>query len=292
MSIFLPKGVAKGEVLDPNKLSDDFVSASQIATNTTQHQWKSNAFFDSSSGEDRGDEDKLVKGGPVTIHEVKQEAWLRADSDSQRLALRTGATGWPFELDRGTCDPNLYHVPYMRDLTRIDDMTITWESSYPEVVWTIFSFQFAREAIQKYVWNDTAYSMEQEKNSEEYPNSGMIRLQVRISIDGSTPPGSGVYSKMLNQNFRGMGTAQPVFRSSINDMSFLPAGSHRVEALAAQENATMEFSETSTGLEALYDWAMWQGPIVPMSVVPDSGVCIGHRKLIVIRFPRGGDLGG
>ena len=292
MSIFLPKGVAKGEILDPKRLSDDFVSAAQISSDTTQHQWKSKAFFDSSSGEERGDEDKLIKGGPVTIHEVKQEAWLRADSSGTRMFLRSSDTvGNPLSLDRGTSDPDLYHVPYMRDLARIDGMTLTWESSYPEVVWTIFSFQFARRSIQSYVWNSHVYT-EYGQEAGYYPNAGMVRLQVRLSVNGSTPPGSGVYSKMVDPSFRGLGTSQPVFRSSINDMSFLPAGSHRVEALAGQENATMDIDVTATGADSWVDELFWEEPVKPMSVVPDAGVCIGHRKLIVIRFPRGGDLGG
>mgnify|MGYP003637361754 CR=1 FL=1 len=274
MSIFLPKGIRSGGVIDPSELGDEFVRANSIATDTTQYQWTKDTFSDSTNSKIN----MLKPGTAVKIHQVTQSAYLRgtATATSVPSAARTDYNADPGNdpiLTVAGGDQNLYHIPYNSGFATItgksddsSDMSISWTNQYPELVMAAFSFQFARKFT--YLVYPGVYAAP--------------ALQVRISLNGGTIAGAGIYNTAEpSQAERGLGLVRRMARQTIVGMTMVPAGSHILTAEAAQPP-----------IEPVSFGAFGEGSSYSFETPPDEGVCIAHRKLILIRFPRAGWGGG
>tara|TARA_R110000824_G_scaffold44690_1_gene129822 strand:+ start:228 stop:1040 length:813 start_codon:yes stop_codon:yes gene_type:complete len=270
MTVYLPKGVKDSGIIDPEEIGNEFIRASKVAKDSTQYQWANNALFD-------GAEPKvnlLKRGSPVKIESVEQAAFLRADTSSVPKTDYSTTNGVDPLLTVAAGDPNLFHIPYARGysmITGATDMEISWTTEYPELVLAVFSFQFIRNASTDIVvWTKSS-------------NFVQPVVQIRVTLNGGVIPGAGIYATPLNESTRGTGLESVALRSTILGMTLVPAGSHVIRAEAGQ-NPTGPNALTSLTVSGGSNWAF--------ETPPDEGVCIAHRKLMLIRFPRGNLFGG
>lgn len=278
MTIYLPKGVKDPGVIDPEEIGDEFIRASKVAKDSTQYQWKEKALFDyeefGALAVETPQTKLLNKGTPVKIESVSQAAYLRSNTSSVPKTDYSTTNGVDALLTKAGGDPNLYHIPYARGFSTITgatDMSISWTSQYPELVMAIFSFQFIR---------DKASDIHIRSSGTDFVRP---TVQIRVALNGGAIPGAGIYATPTSDSTRGTGFAGRSLRSSIVGMTLVPAGSHVIKAEAGQTQAdpsALSSLEASGGSNWAFD------------VPPDEGVCIAHRKLILIRFPRGNWLGG
>ena len=257
--IFAPFGVENDEVVDPETLAREFQEAMRIAQQTTQFQWHDNAIQDIT---------KLEQGAPVAVRSAQQIAHLYRDpynSGTYDLA------GHDPDLTVLTGDSDLYHIPYNRGWSTVTGTEVTWTSPYPELCFFICSFQFVRNYVSSF---------------------GSVtltpRVQMRIAVDSGIIPGSGPYGTRISAEPRMTGLSRRSISSCICAVTLLPAGSHNASLLASQTEAdVVAEAEDSGGLTA-YNISQTQYLEDP----PTEGVCIGNRRLTVVSFPRGGQLGG
>ncbi len=244
----LPFGVAPGEVVDPDALSDEFVEFSRIARALTQWQWSESAFTDPTI---------IAKDQSVCVMSKKVHGFLQTVSGTDPVIADWMA---------GTIDSGIWQIPYNRGFTEIGggDVTHSWTSEYPELVLSAFSFQYIRQDTQDFPGYDPA-------DATTHLN---IRGQVRLSFDGAPIDGSGFVAKAFDTRYRGTGIGQRSIRTTIVAIQLLPAGAHVVQPEAAQAPAVRLDGDDTTDA-ALY-----------LDDPPSSGVCIGSRRHILIRSAR------
>ena len=267
MSIFLPKGIKSGEVIDPDFLGEEFIRAAKVAGETSQYQWTDGSFQDNNNS----DMDLLKPGAAVKIQEASQSVFLRYGATD----WHTGLTGQAPDLTVASGDPNLYHIPYFRGyslITGTTDMKVDWTSTYPELVMVIFSYQIITKAYFDAVSGGSS-------------NELSPQIRINVVLDGSSIVGAGVKGTLDNIALRGQGCANPAARSTTTGMALTSAGNHSVEVQASQPEVL-----DSTYHTAGVAWG--GGSHTGHATPPDEGVCIGNRTLIVLRFPRGEWIGG
>tara|TARA_R110000824_G_scaffold65772_2_gene171105 strand:+ start:14784 stop:15578 length:795 start_codon:yes stop_codon:yes gene_type:complete len=264
MSTYLPKGLKSGAVISPDELGDEFVRASVVASETTQYQWTDETFQDSANS----NIDLLKSGTGVTSTEVSQAAFFRYNSQT----WADGSSGQEPLLTVAAGDPELYHIPYNRGFSKItgtQDMEISWTTQYPELVLVAFSYQ----GIRKHYTDFDAYLT---GANYIYP-----QVQTRITINGGSIIGTGAAEINHGGETRGQGLQNRAVRTTTIGMTLVPPGTHTVTAEAAQpQSYGTSFSNLVNG-----DVTSFDNP-------PDEGVCVGHRRLILLRFPKGKLLGG
>jgi len=264
MSTYLPKGLKSGAVIDPDELGDEFIRASKVASDTTQNQWSDASFQDATNSKIN-----LLKAGTGVI----------ATEVSQAALLRTGGTpGWGNDpgqapdLTVASGSAELYHIPYnsgFSTITGTQDMEINWTSKYPELVLVAFSYQGIRKRY-------TDFDVYNSGSDHVFPQT-----QIRISLNGGTIIGTGAYDHPHDGALRGQGMQNRPVRTTTLGMTLVPPGSHSVIAEAAQPQA---YGTALGGSSA--------GSVTAFDNPPDEGVCIGHRTLILLRFPKGKLIGG
>lgn len=266
--IFAPKGQIVGNVIDPMDLSEEFVEASRIAENQTQYQWENDALFSGTTPQ----MSRLKRGSPVKIQTVKQVALLRGDNAGVAQDHRNGTTaGYDPDITVASGDSDLYQIPYNRGfnlITGTNDMRLKWVSTYPELIFVFFSYQFHRKTRGGFSLNaddDTAF----------------IRFKMQLQLDGSGIYGAGINGIGNTDGFRGTGIGNRCLRTTCKAISFVGAGAHTLEAHAGQNPCTSILEATDTEEELKF----FTNP-------PNEGVVIGNRTLTVLRFPKGKELGG
>ena len=279
--IFLPKGIKNGEVIDPDKMSEDYIEANRIASETTQYQWRKDEFADAI---DKFDE-SLCK-----VHYASTVANLKATRLSEPILIDTthsitngsgGTAATPGE------DADLFLVPLDKGFHSIPNSSITWSSKHPEMVHITFSFQYVRDFIENYSHKDADFAPE--SGDAYYSKYYKIRLQTGIRVDGAIITGSGPGGLNLQETSRGIGYAARSLVTSVNIVQFLPAGVHTIEAVAAtlpitavqndgsNSNYTRQVDADATEAETPgYSGKSWW-----------QDICIGTRNLIVVRYGRG-----
>ncbi|QDP54534.1 MAG: hypothetical protein Unbinned2514contig1000_26 [Prokaryotic dsDNA virus sp.] len=245
--LFFPFGVTDNDVADPQKIANEFQEANRVASNTTQHQFNANAF----------EHANMAANSNVIVETASQNVTLQVtNSAGPVLAAASNA--------------NLFQIPYAQGLQEIPidgDSWPHWTSTYPELVFVCFSFQFARAITFSYD----------------------IRVQIKLSIDGSIVEGAGpsaLQTDAKNPMF-GSGIGNPSAASSISTIAILPAGAHRIVPMAAQMSTNTVVPQTTTD-----DGWFGLQPLVTLDSPPVDEVAIGNRSMIVLRFPRGGALEG
>lgn len=263
--IFAPKGIGNTSVVDPDVLSKDFIEADRITTSQTQYQWAEDSVLGL---------DKLALGAAVKIETVSQAGLLRGSASSgalnHRWSAALGARGQDPALT-ASADPNLFHIPYNRGMHLIKggtDMSITWTAEYPELILAFFSFQYSRKGRDEFSLNPD-------------DDLAFIRTKIQMYLDGAAIYGSGINNLTESDSYRGTGYVNRNLRTTLRGVTLVGAGSHTLEAKAGQESCSLV--DTDTGAEANIGY--FDNP-------PDIGVCIAHRTLNVIRFPKGTFLGG
>ena len=244
--IFFPFGALNGDVADPQAMANEFQEAHRIAQNCTQYQFVNAAFHHRD----------IEHGTHCKVEYASQVAQLGL-TNSAGPVLTSG---------------DVYQIPYLRGLHEVDIDTKwpNWISTYPELVFCVFSFQYARLPNS---------SFNNDSGDDDDPNGISVRTQIRVAIDGSILPGSGIFGTPMDGLSRGCGTNEQTVASSIHTMAILPAGSHRVVPMAGQLSAIKSAVRRVEPPAEYWDDA------------PDTGVVIGNRSMLVLRFARGAELG-
>lgn len=232
-------------VADPDQISQDFIRAKSVATDTSQYQWNKESFTRNLD---------LERGTHVKVMIAQTEADLAAQTGKAPVLKTTSAF----------YDPDMFQVPYDMGLTDVTGTEVTWDSKYPELVMITFSFQYVRRRISSFGLN---------------ASHNTVRTQIRLSVDGVLSEGAGVYMTGEDGSLRGTGYAARSMASCLSYMTMLPAGTHSVVAKAGQSPCT--------NVNKMIDDVLR----LPLTNIPDDGVCIGNREMIVMRFARGKWLG-
>lgn len=278
--IYLPKGLKNGEVVDPDKMAQDFIEANKVAQETTQYQWRKDEF---STFIDKFDTSlcKVEYASTVCKLHVTRGNEPALFGTSTTIPTHTGGTVTP------TVDANLFLVPFNKGYFPVDDTKVSWTSEYPELVHITFSFQYVRDFIDRYVHHNT--DDEPEPGDATYSKRHKIRLQTGIEIDGSIVPGSGPSGLNLEESPRGLGYAGRSLATTVNVIQFLPAGIHTVRAVAGTLPASkIEVDQQNANLSRFLPADVSFGLAVAhsgKSMYQD--ICIGTRNMIVVRYGRG-----
>lgn len=249
---FFPFCVRSKGVVDPTQLAAEFMEASRAAGNPGPHQWQDSAFG-------AAERVQLKRG---------EHAWVR-NASTQAL---TGSTPLLYEqIGVGVGSASLWYIPYNQSFAEVGDgdVAVSWTSQYPELVLAVCSFQFMRFDVTRFPGYVAGDSTTHRK----------IRAQVLLEIDGARQDGSGPFAVPTDTRYRGLGVGVRAFRSSVTALAFLPAGAHRITPVAAQTSClNVTDGELEDATQVIDD-------------PPSDGVCIGHRRVIVVGFPRGKQLG-
>ena len=280
--LFKPFGVKISDVVDPELLGNEFQEAARVVNETTWWQWANAAFTDAEILADSGS--STPTDVPVAIERNGISVQMKTDKDVEPIlvddVLRT-----PSYIEPHT---NLYQIAYNRGLIDVDDTSVSWTSKYSELLFIAFSFQYVRATLDADEYKSTyTVGIGVPYINELFPGSaiGRIRTQIRIRIDGGDIPGCGPYVVPIDGKDRGTGMGAKSAAPVIVGITVVPAGSHTVSAVAGQKSHALAQSEdagdasSTFGLEELN---------VSGETLVAEGVCIGSRRMMVIRFPRGG----
>ena len=280
--IYLPKGIRNGDVVDPDATSKDYIEVNRVANQTSQYQFRVDEFQDNIDKFD----DSICK-----VHYASKVCRLHV-TRGNGPALPDTATTVPKVASPGTFTPtvdtDLFEVPVNKGMFDIPDTSVTWTSSFPELVHITFSFQYVRDDITNYAKDssDTSAPGDAENNL-----TNKIRLQTAIDIDGTEITGSGPGGLMLEETHRGLGYASRSLITTVNVIQMLPAGVHTVKGVAGTLPIS-KFSYPSTGSGTFFPRFFGEDANIGL-VAGFSGkswyqnICIGTRNMIVTRYGRG-----
>lgn len=260
-SIAAPFGVSPGDTIAPEELARDFREMSALGQSPTHHQWKNDAFTS---------ENFMKEGAPVKISDQVQGARLYQATYVNTVATPDGDDPIINDYVKGTAtpDPNLFQVPFNRGLVSVTGTRVDWVSEHPELVMLMASWQYIRRHHARF--------------GESSNLSYDVRFQARLAVDGAMIPGTGPHMNMVQTRYRGAGYARRSTSMTAVWVGVLPAGSHFVELFAGQAWAATSEHDEVVERDDPMDYR--QDP-------PDTGVCIGNRAIIPVRFPFGLNLG-
>jgi hypothetical protein len=246
--IFLPFGFKGGEVCDPDVTAEDFFEAMRVASRLTQWQFANDAFTD---------RDVITPQESVRFHMLEARGLLQTTPGVDPILTAA----------MGAVDPDIWQIPYNRGFQEIGDGDVAhvWTSKFPELVMSVFTFQYIRIDQEDFPDYDAAD-----------PTTWLhVRAQIAIAFDGARMPGTGPFANPIDTTYRGTGLGQRATRTTVVALGMLPAGAHRVAPMGAQQAAV------GTAAEGYTDETRF------LSNPPVEGVCIGNRRHILLRFGRG-----
>ena len=220
--LFFPNGVMSGEVIDPDKLAQEFIKAANLADQTNQWSWN--------------------EGALDSVSDLRGNDTCRIEQAFVACTVGVSGTAPPVLPYTGGYDTNLWQVPYKRGLLPIGDGTphgrfqVTWNTEYPELVLCVMNAQYVRKTLTV----DGSYD-------DADPT---VRAQIRMQLDGQVLPGEGPFGHPI-YNVRGIGTAQRAFPLANVWVGVLPAGTHVLMGVAGQGDNTAvneeyEYDQTDT----------------------------------------------
>lgn len=216
MPLFFPDGVRNGEVVDPEKLANEFIRAANVAGQTDQWNW-------------------LNDGLAALTYLRGQDVCRVVQSPASILCDLQSVQGSEPKLpDDAGADANIWKLPFKRGLLPVGEGTpagilqCTWTTEYPELVLIVMTCQYVR----KYAACDVGLN----------PAEPTVRAQVRIQLDGQVLPGSGPFSNPL-YDVRGTGYGPNSAALTDVFVGVLPAGTHVVQGVGGQSDNTEVNSE-------------------------------------------------
>ena len=264
--LFFPKGVMNGEVVDPSKLSQDFVEPNRVVSNTSHYQWANDTFDQRVN---------LESGTHINVINKTVAARLQISNSADPIVGRGG----------GTPNANLHQIKLDRGLQEVGDGDIRaeWVAEDPELVMICYSMQY-------YMPGQTVVNDLFSPASGVLTGTFRVRFQSAIQIDGNNILGTGPLGiENSIAGIRGTGFAHTSLGVSGTTIQYLEAGAHFatvVANLGRPDKTITGVDATTNNLAALYDYFR------DKDGKSFKGFVIGNRNLIVMRFARGGLLGG
>lgn len=250
-----PRGyVISKAVADPDRMSAEFFNAYRAAALTDQWNWGFGAFPASS---DVALEKVIVMTEEVSLDTADDPPF----EDPDILAYPHVSGGGPSEL---------WYVPFNSSYLEVGDgdMALEWESPYPELVVSNFSFQYVRASLFALTGAALVVPV-------------MPRLRMQIQYDGVVIPGTGPYSKAEGSATRGSGSQERTISAGFTTVQMLPAGEHRVTPVASLGPSVYSTRASDDGD---YEYAAIEADLTDY-------VAIHNRRHTVIRFAKGAWMG-
>ncbi len=252
--IYSPRGyVVSKAVADPDKLGRELLEPYRVASATSQWNWGLAAFTDIDDIED----DQSVFVDTVAVAVDDDPPFQSGDMDE-----------YPTDLD-GT--DGVWQIPFNSSYMDVGDgdMALTWTSSYQELVWFSFSFQYTRAGLLVL------------SGLGVFADPLMHRLRLQLQVDGALIQGTGPYSNQENAFTRGSGSQERTLAHTVNCAMLLQAGTHRVTPVACLGPSIYSDRPFDAG----------DHDYVTNEVDALDYAAIGNRRMTVIRFAKGGWLG-
>jgi len=216
MPVFFPEGVRNDEVVDPEKLADEFIRAANVAGQTDQWNWHIDAL-------------------PLLSYIAGKDACSVVQSAGAVLCDLQSVQGSEPKLpDDAGADANIWKLPFKRGLLPVGEGTTAgilqcqWTTEYPELVLIVMTCQYVR----KLDGSDIGLQ----------PSEPSVRAQVRVQLDGQVLPGSGPFANPL-YDVRGTGYAPNTAALTNVFVGVIPAGTHVVQGVGGQSDNTEIHSE-------------------------------------------------
>lgn len=296
--IFIPKGVINGEVVDPNTISRDYNEASKISEEVSHYQFREGEF----SKETKFDNSicKVLYTSKVAQLMVTRGSgpvlpiWFDSEGSGATAFSIPNATGGTALAP--TPDSDLFQIPYNKGFHVIDDTTLSWESTVPELVHITFSFQYCR-AYNKWYQSDTADNYGALPGDALYNKIHKNRLQTAIRLDDVNITGSGPNGVNTGDSYRGTAYTARSLSTTINIVQLLPAGIHNVSGVAALAPATKlvdnEGNQSRATMFSRFTAAYASDHTTLLTGISmGENCCIGTRNMLVVRYGRGKLLRG
>ena len=275
MSIYLPYGNFPEEIIDPEELSREWVSAKTVADNTSHWQFTTHQHGNKLA------ENIISNGAAVKI--VQKTANTRMGAGRQGTQYHHDAKNLKSNQHSLADDPWLF--PYMEGWKKIfdKDLELEWTSEHTELVMFGFSY-FSYRLSSK-----TAVGASEVGG---YFDGGTFpRVKVGIRVDGSVIEGTGPGCNVpvgAADAVRGSGSNVKGFKSVSNCILMLPAGEHTIVPVGMQSLATNIGKNDPRNVEPI-DYHV--SGTSEASNAPDFGVAIVSANFHAIRFPRGTFIG-
>lgn len=274
MSIYLPYGNFPEEVIDPEELSREWVSAKTIADNTSHWQ------FTTHKHGNRLSENVVSNGAAVKI--VQKTANTRMGAGRWGSKYHHDANDLKSANHSTDTDPWLF--PYMEGWKNIfhKKLELEWTSEHSELVMFGFSYFSYRLSSKTAV----AHSKGGYFDGGTFP-----RVKVAISVNGSVIEGTGPGCNVpvgAADAVRGSGSNVKGFKSVSNCILMLPAGEHTIVPVGMQSLATNIGAKDPRNVDPI-DY--FPSGTMESSNSPDFGVAIVSANFHALRFPRGTYIG-
>lgn len=250
--LYFPNGVMDGEVVDPDRLAQEFIKAANLADQTNQWSWNAaalNALTDLVGRDCCRSEQKFIACDLQSSNDPAINPSL--------APILPYAAGY---------DTNIWQIPFKRGLLPIGDNTpngrlqVQWTTEYPELVMCVLTCQYVRD--RRTIDNGLVAT------------EPVIRAQVRMQLDGQILPGSGPMAHPV-YSVRGIGYGASAAALTDVWIGIVPAGTHVLMGVAGQgDNA-------AAGVD--YEF---------QDQAPVEGVAIATRNLFALRFARGDTIKG
>ena len=250
--LYFPNGVMSGEIVDPDRLAQEFIRAANLADQTNQWSWNADALNALTD---------LVGRDCCRVEQKFVACDLQSSNDAA-----TNPTEQPILPYATGYDTNIWQIPYKRGLLPIGDDTpngrlqVQWTTEYPELVMCVLTCQYVRDFI----------TIDNGLTATE----PVIRSQIRMQLDGQVLPGSGPMAHPV-YSVRGIGLGTSAAALTNVWIGIVPAGTHVLMGVGGQG----DLAAVGTDYEFL-------------DSSPTDGVAIATRNLFALRFARGDMMKG
>lgn len=286
MPIYKPKGNFKNEVIDPDRLSDEWVSARNVVENATSWQFLST--YD--SGLEYSSLAKSGAGVSVLQKQIHTYALAGLGNNADSYALSGVAT-------EGRQVP--WIIPYLKGFQDVwdGDLDLTWTSSSEELVLVGYSTWVYRLSSGSESTSDLLGgggssgggigldTFEPSIDDSSYFGADIrIRIKLGLKLDGRIIEGSGPGTNVATnapEMLYGAGSREKGIVTSSQSIHMLNAGTHTLSQVAAQAPSTARDIYAYRNINQLQ---YSKGK-------ENTGVGVINSRLYAIRFPRGKMLG-
>tara|TARA_R110001583_G_scaffold97424_2_gene242287 strand:+ start:2958 stop:3797 length:840 start_codon:yes stop_codon:yes gene_type:complete len=274
VSIYKPSGNFKNEVVDPDRLSSEWLEAQRIINNATNWQFCSEKNNGLTVSELAG------MGNAVEIKQIQKSGY--ADAGKQGGTAHKDAEGIHSEHNARVYDNWL--IPYKRGYQELWDgkFKINWTSTSTELVLIGFSYWMYRLSAN----GESANHGGRDEALKDYWDAATIRIKSGVKLDGSLINGSGPGVNVTTKSqdiLDGAGSNEKGICSSSSSIQLVSAGTHELVGVAGQAPATAK-NRTSYYRISPIEYNLTSNLT---DYTPDTGVAVINARMHIIRFPRG-----
>ena len=299
MSIYKPKGNFQNEVVDPDRLSEEWTSAKRIVDNATSWQFLSQ----DASGLDYST--LASSGAGVRVLQKQRSGYSGAGRQENKDApyLKTETSG--------VAGYRPWLIPYLKGYQEVwdGDLNLTWTSDTTELVLIGYSLWTYRLSSKYENTNNQIGGATVEGSgggigldpdpgydqvgsiytgADFFGEKTQIRTKLGLKLDGYVVDGSGPGTNVATNSPEftyGAGSREKGIVTSSQSLHIIRAGTHRVSPVAGQAPSTFR------DIDDYFD----VGSLDYLDDTADNnqnlGVGIINARIHVIRFPRGKMLG-